>query len=336
MRKKSNLIRTGLLAAALSACVLAAGCGTAREDLEDAYGIFETTSAYLPGESDDTTFSVETVSLFASELCVGGLENTEDPPAEAGRAESAAVFSLNEGEVTFAKNIYARRYPASTTKILTAYLALKYGDLDQVVTVSSTAMAEIDWESSVCNLEVGDQLTLRDLLYGLMLSSGNDAANVIAETIGGSIEEFVALMNREAEALGATQSHFTNPHGLPNDDHYTTAYDLYLIFSEAIKDERFVDIISTSTYDVSYRNADGDTIEQEWVNSNGYLSGSYAVPDGVTVVGGKTGTTDSAGSCLVLYSKNESGEPIISIVLKGDSHEGLYTCMSDILSVYAN
>ncbi len=336
MWSKNIRTRICLLLPALLAVSAAAGCGAERTDLDNAYEVYETTSEYLPGSSYEAAPAVGTAELFASDLCVGGLENTEDLPASADLAGTAAVFVLDDGDISCAKNIYAKRYPASTTKILTAYLALKYGDLDQTVTVSETALEGLGEDSSLCHIQAGDQLTLRDLLYGMMLESGNDAANVIAETISGSKEAFVELMNREAEELGATQSHFTNAHGLPDEDHYTTAYDLYLIFSEAIKNEQFVDIISTPSYTVTYVGADGGTVEEEWFNTNGYLSGEYAIPEGVTVVGGKTGTTDSAGACLVLYSTNSSGSPVISIVLKGDSHEDLYACMTDVLSAYAN
>ncbi len=311
----------------------AAGCGETREDLNNAYSIYDTTADYLPHEA---SVQGEGVDLFAADLCVGGLEDSNDSPDSSGLAAAEAVFVLDDQEVTYSKNIYQKLYPASTTKILTAYLALKYGDLDQEVTVSESAINSLEYGSSLCGLQVGDTYTLRDLLYGLLLESGNDAANVIAETVGGSIENFVDMMNTEAATLGATRSHFVNPHGMPNDDHYTTAYDLYLIFSEAIKNEEFVTIISTDVYTVTYLNPEGQEWQMVWGNTNGYLTGEYVQPDGVRVVGGKTGTTDAAGYCLVLYSTNSAGSPVISIVMKSDSHADLYWCMSDLLSNFAN
>mgnify|MGYP000557905175 FL=1 len=227
-------------------------------------------------------------------------------------------------------------YPASTTKILTAYLALKYGNLDDVLTVSSDAVNTLMSGSSICGLKPGDQLTLDQALYGLMLCSGNDAANVIAEYISGSTDKFAELMNKEAQALGATSSHFVNPHGLPDDNHYTTAYDLYLIFNAAIKDDRFVNYISTKKYTTSYTDASGAQVDQVWVNTNGYLKGTYDMPENVTVIGGKTGTTEAAGSCLVLYSENQDKKPYISIVLKGNSKKELYTLMTELLTNYSN
>ncbi|MCD7981566.1 MAG: D-alanyl-D-alanine carboxypeptidase [Clostridiales bacterium] len=316
----------------IPACLLLGGCGS-RQDVENAYDIYETTEEYL---SFGDTSSETTLSLFASDLCVGGTENTDSDEVVAECAESAAVFVVDSGEITYAQNIYEKCYPASTTKILTAYLALKYGDLDETLTVSDAAINDLDPDSSVCGLSIGDQITLQEALYGLMLCSGNDAANVIAEAISGSTEAFADLMNEEALALGATHSHFVNAHGLPDENHYTTAYDMYLIFQEAIQNEDFVTIISSTSHDASWTDAQGNAVTQTWSNTNGYLSGKYTEPDGVTVIGGKTGTTSQSGYCLVLYSVNESGSPVISVVMKGNSRSDMYKIMSEMLAAFGN
>ncbi|MCC8081957.1 MAG: D-alanyl-D-alanine carboxypeptidase [Lachnospiraceae bacterium] len=329
IRKHNKKIAFLLIAAA---CLLLTGC-TERQDVENAYGLYDTTETYV--SFDESSFSSE-LSLFASDLCVGGTENTESDSVIADCAKSAALFIVDSEEIAYAQNIYEKAYPASTTKILTAYIALKYGDPDEVLTVSDEAIDDLDPSSSVCGLQKGDQITLRNALYGLMLCSGNDAANVIAEAISGSTDAFADLMNEEALALGATHSHFVNPHGLPDDDHYTTAYDLYLIFQEAIQNEDFVSIISTLSYNASYLDASGNTVTQTWTNTNGYLTGAYSQPDGVTVIGGKTGTTSAAGYCLVLYSQNEDSSPVISIVLNGNSRSDMYKIMTQMLSTFGN
>ncbi|MCD8324746.1 MAG: D-alanyl-D-alanine carboxypeptidase [Clostridiales bacterium] len=318
---------------AFAMSVLLTGCGTDRQDVESAYQIYDTTEAYLSGSASSSDSVLE---LFASDLCVGGTENTESANVIAECAESAAVFQVESGEITYSQNIYEKNYPASTTKILTALIALEYGDLDQLLTVSDAAIDDLDSSSSVCGLEKGDQITLREALYGLMLCSGNDAANVIAENIAGSTEAFADLMNAKAQELGATHSHFVNAHGLPDEDHYTTAYDLYLIFNEAVKNEDFVTIISTTSHEASYLDASGNTVTQTWANTNGYLTGTYEMPEGVTVIGGKTGTTAAAGYCLVLYSTNEADSPIISVVMKGNSRSDMYKIMTQILTNFAN
>lgn len=153
-------------------------------------------------------------------------------------AEGAGTFNLATNTVTYAQNIYEKLYPASTTKILTAYIALKYGNLEDYVTVSENAADQAS-DSSVCGLKAGDVVQLKDLLYGMMLKSGNDAAIAIAEHIGGSVEGFADMMNQEALAMGATRSHFVNPNGLPDENHYTSVYDLYLISRMQCRIRRF-------------------------------------------------------------------------------------------------
>ena len=328
MKCTNKIIRIIPLAAI---CLLLGGCDQ-RTELKDAYDIYHTSDQYqLTGSTTD-----KPVTLFASDLCIGGTENTHTDKIDTSYAETAAVFSVNDQKITYAQNIYEKRYPASTTKILTAYLALKYGKLDDTLTVSQDAIYTLMAGSSICGLKPGDKITLEDALYGLMLCSGNDAANVIAEYISGSTEKFADLMNEEAKALGATQSHFVNAHGLPDEDHYTTAYDLYLIFNAASKNEDFVHYISTKQYEVTYEDAYGEKVEQTWTNTNGYLNKTYESPKEVTIVGGKTGTTGEAGSCLVLMSENSAGDPIISIVLKSDGKDHLYTLMSEMLTNFSN
>lgn len=328
---KRRLLLTVLIPAALTGLMLMAGCGGSREDVPMAYQIYDTTDTYIEDlKEDDGTEA----AFFSRDLCVGGQENTvsEDLPDE--NVETAAVFCIDDKKVSYAKNIYEKRYPASTTKILTALLALKYGNPDTILTVSDTAIDSLHPASSVCGLKKGDKIRMEDALYGLMLPSGNDAANVIAEGISGSIEAFADLMNREAYALGATDSHFVNPSGLHDDNHYTTAYDLYLLFNAALQNEDFVKLISTKSYKVSYENQAGENIVTTWNNTNWYLTGTQPEPDGITVIGGKTGTTDEAGNCLILYSRSQNEEPVISVVLKGKSKKSLYSFMSSMLAEY--
>ena len=315
----------------LSAGVLT-GCSGKETQIEAAYDVYETSAQYgLTNES----FS-DMLEPFSKNICVIGFDNSDGSNIHASVAEGAALFHTTEGTVSYAQNIYEKLYPASTTKILTAYIALKYGDLDQKVTVSEELLKELDVKSSVCGLKAGDTLTLEQLLYGLMLCSGNDAAVTIADAISGSIDDFADLMNQEAQALGATHSHFVNPHGLPDEDHYTTVYDLYLIFNAAISDERFVSIINSASYQAAYTDATGNTVTQTWKNTNKYLNGEVKTPEGITVIGGKTGTTKDAGYCLVLLSENDEKEPLISIVLKADGRSDLYLLMNDMLSNFSN
>ncbi len=326
--KCTNKIGVAML---LLVCVMTAGCGKRAPELERTYDIYRT--AVAAGAAN--TQSAGRGGFFAEELCVAPDVELGTGETTSQVADGAGLFNLATKSVTYEKNIYKKLYPASTTKILTAYLVLKYcDDLGTIATVSENAVNQAA-DSSVCGLKAGDIISVRDLLYGLMLRSGNDAAIVLAEQLSGSVEQFAELMNQEALALGATQSHFVNPNGLPAEGHYTSVYDLYLLFKEALKDERFVELISATSYTVSYQDAAGNTVEKEWENTNQYFTGYATPPEGITVIGGKTGTTGEAGYCLVLYAKNQKGEPIISIVLKADGKANLYLLMNEMLNGYA-
>ena len=152
-----------------------------------------------------------------------------------------------------------------------------------------------------------------------------------AKNIAGSDEAFVALMNRRAAELGATGTHFTNTHGLTDPEHYTTAYDLYLILHEAMKHERFRKMAGTSVYEAEYRNAAGETVRKKWENTNYYLNGKAELPAGLHVVAGKTGTTIAAGACLALAAQKDSGDLFYAIALKSVNHDALYRDMNTVL-----
>ncbi|MGN0355457.1 MAG: D-alanyl-D-alanine carboxypeptidase family protein [Muricoprocola sp.] len=264
-------------------------------------------------------------------LCVTAEDVTFDG-VSVQYAQAGALLDLSEQNVLYAKNIHEQLYPASLTKIMTALVALKYGNLDDVVTIDE-AMLDIDPESSVCYLELGDQYTLKQLIYGLLIASGNDAANAIAYHVAGSLEDFVDLMNQEAAALGATKTHFMNPHGLQDENHYTTPYDIYLMFHEAIKYDTFADAINQTSYIVTYQAADGEMYERTWFATNYYFTGEATPPEDVLIFGGKTGTTDEAGACLALLSKDPYGNSFFSIIMKADTKADLYEEMNDLLSI---
>lgn len=270
--------------------------------------------------------------FFADRLCVAKDDVALNQYEPVSDLHAAGLFGLDQKKVFFSEKVYDRLYPASTTKLLTAYIALKYGTLTDQVTVSKNAVS-VPSDSSVAWLKEGDQLTLKDLLYGLMLPSGNDSAVAIAEHISGDTASFVELMNREASSLGATGSHFVNPHGYHDDDHYTTAYDLYLILNQCILNQTFLEIVSSPSYSTEIRNLDGSVRNITWKQSNSFINGTRAVPGGVVVLGGKTGTTNEAGACLVLFSKDMNAHPYISIVMGAESKVVLYDTMTSLLTV---
>ncbi len=214
---------------------------------------------------------------------------------------------------------------------MTALVAIKYGNLADEVTVTEDAVIT-EAGATLAHIEPGDRLTLEQLLYGLMLPSGNDAGAAIAVHMAGSIDDFADMMNEEARWLGATGTHFVNPHGLNDPDHYTTAYDLYLIFNEAMKLPEFRKIVNTTSYTAVYKNKAGEQVTKTWSGGNWYMTGERETPEGLTVIGGKTGTTNAAGYCLIMASRDENEHEYISVVLKADSRPGLYDNMTNIIS----
>lgn len=204
-------------------------------------------------------------------------------------SQSAVVIDLNTGTVLYAKNPLVRHYPASITKILTAMIALQKGHLnDQLVT---SQLATEQGGNSVY-LVPGEVEPLKKLLYGLLLNSGNDAAVVIAQHYGGSIQGFADMMNQEARSLGATHSHFVNPNGMPDPNHWTTAYDMALISKAAMQIPEFRKIVDTKTY-----NWKGQAWQSTLVNLNHML---FTYPGAIGV---KTGFTDAAHETLVVAAK---------------------------------
>lgn len=216
-------------------------------------------------------------------------------------AESAALIDADSGSMLFAQNENARLPMASTTKIMTALIALESGDLERRVTVSADA---VGLEGSSMYLTEGECLTMSELLYGLMLESANDAAAAIACEIAGDTESFAELMNARAQLLGLFDTHFTNPHGLDDARHYTSARDLAVLTREAMKNERFCEIVSTASTNIP--SAVGG--ERTLVNHNRLLK-SY---DGA--VGVKTGFTKRSGRCLVSAAVRD-GVRLIAVTL---------------------
>lgn len=224
------------------------------------------------------------------------------PTGPAIESESAFVMDAYSSNVLYEKDGDAQRYPASTTKILTCILALENSTMDEIVTFSENAVNLVDGAVTIDSV-AGEEMRMEDMLYGLMLPSGNDCAIAIAEHIGGSVEGFAKMMNERAKKIGATHSHFVNPNGLPDDDHYTTAHDMALIAQEAFKNSVFVKLISTPTYIAPPTNKTDE--EREFKNTNMLIHPSTEYYD-ERVIGGKTGFTYEAGRCLVTFAKQDN------------------------------
>lgn len=267
---------------------------------------------------------------FASDLCVVTEDQMGDGSVDMTQASAAVLFDVNNREVLYSKNAHERLYPASLTKVMTALVALKNASLDTVLTATDSVKIN-ESGAQLCGLKSGDTMTLDQALHILLMYSANDAAMLIAENVGGSVDHFVEMMNEEAMRLGATNTSFANPHGLSDDNHFTTAYDLYLIFNEAIKYDFFNEIIHMTSYQTTFYDKDGKAKELTVNNTNRFLKGDFNAPENITVIGGKTGTTNAAGHCLILLSRDVNGAPYISVILNSSASDVLYPEMVQLL-----
>lgn len=223
-------------------------------------------------------------------------------PGPSTHAQSAALIDVTSGRILYSKDGDKELRIASLTKIMTAIVAIEQGKLDDKVKVSSTAFAK---EGSSLYLKLGEEMTLENMLYGLMLRSGNDAASAIAEHVGGSEEGFVLLMNQKAEEIGLKHSHFMNPHGLDADGHYSTANDLARLTAYALHNPVFKRIVATEDRSAPNPN---ESWEYSWHNKNKMLR-LYEGADGV-----KTGYTKKAFRCLV-SSATRNGQQLAAVTL---------------------
>ena len=244
------------------------------------------------------------------------------PEGQAIQASAGVVMDIDTGVFLYSKNCDRQLYPASITKIMTALLTLENADLDAVMTCSSIVYA------SNVGLSEGEQMTIRDALYTLMLESANDTAYALAEYVGGSMEGFAQMMNDRAAALGCTGTHFSNPSGLSADDHYTTAHDYALIAAEAYRNEGFRTLCSTVNYDVPPTN----TYEETRYLQNHHrmlISDSDFYTSWCT--GGKTGFTEKAWNTLVTYGERD-GRRLVCVLLHGNGADQNYLETIDLLN----
>ena len=242
------------------------------------------------------------------------------------KSGAGLLVERSKGKVLFDKNAYEKMYPASTTKILTAIVVLENTKLDDMATVSKNALETIPNGYVTCNLQIGEELSVKDLMYALMVKSANDAAVVLAEHVGGSVEGFSDMMNKKAKEIGRKNTHFVNPNGIHNANHYTTAYDLYLMAEYALSFEytnEFRDFVSKTSYTLPATNmypaedrSFTTTNELIKINNNNRKDNYYYK----NALGIKTGHTSQAGYCLVSSSSRDNLE-FISVILDGGFDE---------------
>lgn len=254
--------------------------------------------SFSPVLADDENFE------YLPDLSTIQSSNSENITEPTINSRAAIVYERSSGKILYGKEENKKRKMASTTKIMTAIVVLENANLDDIVTISSKAAGT---GGSRLGLHKDDKISIQDLLYGLLLCSGNDAAVALAEHTGGNLSNFANMMNNKAASLGLSSTHFVTPHGLDDDNHYTTAYELALITNYALKNETFAKFVKTKTYTISINNH-----PKTLSNTNellGNLDGVYGV---------KTGFTNGANRCLVTAVKRNNMD-IICIVLGADT-----------------
>ena len=225
-------------------------------------------------------------------------------------AESAILIEQNSGQILYSHNIHEKLHPASVTKIMSLLLIMEALDSGKITLETQIPCSEnaANMGGSQIWLDPRENLSVNDMLKAIAVVSANDCVTAMAEYLGGSTENFVKMMNKRAKELGATNTHFANPNGLHLSDHYSTAYDLYLIFKEVAKHNEFFNIAGRSSSRIEYLGSKGEQKIYDMASTNQYIAGTYTLPSQVYMIGGKTGTTTQAGSCLILLTKNKDGE----------------------------
>lgn len=312
-------------------------------DTELPYGSMENNQSFTLNPVDE----YDTLPLFAEDIAAVSDNVIPVSLSEEDAVFSAAIYNEDDAEVLYSLNAVERTSPASLTKLMTALIIFeKYGDrLDDVITIGEVSIKEEGVQRF--GLKAGDRITIRQLLEITLIQSGNDAALALAQyagdsTAGSRLEEdgeitgeerFVQLMNERAESLGCTGTHFVNPHGLDSAEHYSTAYDQYLIFRQLIAYPEFLEMINTPSVQISYYAADGTVKTKTIMNTDMFINGGKNTPEGITVIGGKTGSTASAGKCLILLANNASGKSFIAVVMGAKDEGTLYNTLSELLKI---
>lgn len=293
----------------------------------------------------DTGLNVKYKTIIDSELitadgyndtvCVVPVDNVTSSTDAKISSRTGLIYNITDNKALYSQNIYQKMYPAATTSIMTAYCAIKYAkekniDLSSQTTVSG-CVKDLPVGSGVSGFGEGDKVVIEDLIYCIMLGAGNDSALILAEAIAGDVNSFVELMNYEARRIGATNTHFAAPNGLHNENHYTTAYDMYLILNEAAKYPEFLEYFSKSTYEFNYNAVSGIIRKTMLTHTNRYMNGNVVAPSNINIIGGKTGYITESGRCLAMLSQDADENKYISIILYSDNNTKLYSDMNTLL-----
>lgn len=263
---------------------------------------------------------------ISTALATEATETAQWPSGPSVFAEGAIVMEASTGLILYEKNIHQTYYPASITKIMTALLTIENASMGEIVTLSRDAYYNVELNSSRVGIEVGEQLTVQQALYAVLLMSANEVSYALAEHVGGSMPAFVEMMNERAMEIGCKNTNFTNPHGLPDEKHITTPYDMALITREAMKNETFRKIFGTRTYQIPPTNLKNEA--RPLRNHHKFILKQDYVYDGC--IGGKTGYTSKAKYTLVTVAKRGDLE-LICVVMRDDTSDHQYTDTKKLL-----
>ncbi len=238
-------------------------------------------------------------------------------------AKGAILVETSTGRILYEKSSTRQMYPASTTKIMTAILVIENCDLSDIVTVSETALSNIPTGYVTCDIQVGEEISVKDLLYALMVKSANDAAYVLAEHVAGTIDNFSSMMNAKAKEIGCKETNFVNPNGIHSQRHYSSAYDLYLMAQYGMKNETFRNLVSTTSYTLPATNKHSEA-DRSFTTTNELINPDSGDNFYSNAIGIKTGFTSQAGNCLVAESSRD-GLDFIAVVLNAEDSKSRYT-----------
>lgn len=297
------------------------------------------TSSSVAADISAVEEATDANSTSTDDSVTGTVSSTDDTSVTDDTALTdtpALLVNRTTNEILYYNDAFTEIAPASLTKLMTALLALKYGIMTDEVQLTSAMNANMVSEAQTCGFVAGDVVSLETLFKCMLVYSGNETANAIAIHIAGSIQDFVDMMNEEAVKLGAVNTHFVNTNGLDVENHYSSVYDLYLIFNECMKYDLFVSAMTTSSLTISYTSSTGAARGNLFQTTNYYLKGDATSPDGLTVYGGKTGTTTNAGACLICYLLDDAGDEYIAVSMGNSSKDELYSQMNKILSKIQN
>ncbi len=313
----------------LSLCIIATialgGCRNSSNEFLVYEDLAETANKSVDNSVTEADYFAENIAVVSEEDNIGNDE----------LLTSGAILLINSSdhEVAYATHVYDKMYPASLTKLLTALVVLNYGELTDSVTVGFDASHITETGARVCGYAEGDVISMEALLNSLLIYSGNDAAIAIADHMAESEEAFVALMNEEAAKIGAIHSHFVNSTGLHDDNQYSTAYDMYLIFNELLQYDTFRSIIRASSYNVIYQDRDGNELEKILKTTNPFMANEEEIDQNIQVEGGLTGATSKAGSCCILLGKDGNNKEYVAIIMKASDNDSLINQTSHLLSL---